>query len=83
MRARTGVPAQQIYDAVARLRRRAALPDQAAMSGKFIAVKIAPTPISTAAVCRMLAPGGVVIECLRWPPRSWLESLPRTADAAT
>jgi hypothetical protein len=78
-----GIQAQQIYDAVGRLRRRGALPDQAAGSGKFIAVEIAPTSIGTPTVCRMLAPGGVVIECLQWPPRSWLESLARTADAAT
>lgn len=78
-----GIPAQQIYDAVGRLRRRGALPDQAATRGKFITVKIAPTSIGSAAVCRMLAPGGLVIECLQWPPRSWLESLARTPDAAT
>jgi len=78
-----GIPAQQIYDAVARLRRRGALPDRASTSGKFLAVKIAPPPISTAVVCRMLMPGGLVIECLQWPPRNWLESLARTPDAAT
>jgi len=77
-----GIPAQQIYDAVGRLRRRGALPDQAA-SGKFIAVKIAPTPISNATVCRMLVPGGLVIECLQWPPHSWLQSLARAPDAPT
>ena len=53
------------------------------LSGKFIAVKIAPPPISNATVCRMLAPGGMVIECLQWPPRTWLESLTRVPDAAT
>jgi hypothetical protein len=78
-----GIPAQQIYDAVGRLRRRGALPEQAPTSGKFIAVKIAPTPISAAVVCRMLSPGGLVIECLQWPPRSWLEGLAGALDAAT
>jgi hypothetical protein len=78
-----GISAQQIYDTVGRLRRRGALPDQAATSGKFIAVKIAALPIDNAAVCRMLAPGGTVIECLQWPPRAWLESLTRAPDAAT
>jgi len=78
-----GISAQQIYDTVARLRRRGALPDQAARSGKFIAVKIAPPPISPATVCRMLGSGGFVIECLQWPPRTWLESLTRSSDAAT
>jgi len=78
-----GIPAQRIFDAVARLRRRGALPDRSVKRGKFIAVKIAPPPISNATVCRMLVPGGVVIECLQWPPRTWLESLTRTPDAAT
>jgi transposase-like protein len=78
-----GISAQQIYDTVGWLRRRGALPDQAATSGKFIAVKIAPTSSSNATVCRMVAPGGLVIECLQWPPRAWLESLTRTPDAAT
>ena len=78
-----GIPAQRIFDAVLRLRRRGALPDHSAKRGKFIAVKITPPPISNAAVCRMLAPGGLVIECLQWPPRTWLESLTRLPDAAT
>ena len=78
------IPAQRIYDAVGRLRRRGALSDHSVKRSKFIAVKIAPPPPSSnATVCRMLAPGGLVIECLQWPPRTWLESLTRTADAAT
>jgi hypothetical protein len=78
-----GIPAQRIFDAVARLRRRGALPDHSVKRSKFIAVKIAAPPIDNAAVCRMLAPGGMVIECLQWPPRTWLESLTRAPDAAT
>jgi hypothetical protein len=78
-----GIPAQRIFDAVARLRRRGALPDHSAKRDKFIAVKIAPPPINNATVCRMLAPGGLVIECVQWPPRTWLESLTRAPDAAT
>jgi len=78
-----GIPAQRIFDAVARLRRRGALPDHSVKRSKFIAVKIAAPPTDNAAVCRMLAPGGMVIECLLWPPRAWLESLTRTPDAAT
>jgi hypothetical protein len=78
-----GIPAQRIFDAVARLRRRGALPDNSSKRGEFIAVEITPPPISNATLCRMLAPGGLVIECLQWPPRTWLESLTRTPDAAT
>jgi hypothetical protein len=77
-----GIAAQRIFDAVARLRRRGALPDHSVKRGKFIAVKIAAPPINNAAVCRMLMPGGLAIECLQWPPRTWLESLTRTPDAA-
>ena len=78
-----GIPAQRIFDAVARLRRRGALPGHSVKRGKFIAVKIAAPPINNAAVCRMLMPGGLAVECLQWPPRAWLESLTRTPDAAT
>ena len=75
-----GIPAQRIFDAVAPLRRRGTLPDHTAKRGKFIAVKITPPPVNDATVCRMLAPGGLVIECLQWPPRTWLESLARAPD---
>jgi hypothetical protein len=79
-----GIPAQRIFDAVGRLRRRGALPEQLVKGSKFIAVKIATPPlISNATVCRMLVPGGLVIECLQWPPRIWLERLARAPDAAT
>jgi hypothetical protein len=79
-----GIPAQRIYDSIARLRRRGLLADLSGKRDKFIAVKItAPPPVSNATVCRMSAPGGLVIECLQWPPRDWLESLTRTPDAAT
>jgi hypothetical protein len=79
-----GIPAQQIYDTVGRLRRRGVLSEKPGKGrDKFIKVKIsAPTPPSNTAVCRMLMPGGLVIECLQWPPRSWLADLGR-ADAAT
>jgi hypothetical protein len=79
-----GIPAQRIYDSIARLRRRGLLPDLSVRRNKFIAVKITPPPpVSNAMVCRMLVPGGLVIECVQWPPRAWLESLTRTSDAAT
>ena len=79
-----GIPAQQIYDTVGRLRRRGDLNDKPSKRrDKFIKVKIsASAPLSSTAVCRMLIPGGLVIECLQWPPRSWLVELGR-ADAAT
>jgi hypothetical protein len=76
-----GISAQQIYDTVGRLRRRGALPAHSSKSSKFIAVKIAPPSPSTA-VCRMLMSSGLVIECLQWPPRTWLENLARAPDAS-
>jgi hypothetical protein len=78
-----GIPAQRIFDATGRLRRRGALPDKSAKGGKFIAVKIAPPPSGSAMVCRIVVPGGLIIECQQWPPRSWLDSLTRALDAAT
>ncbi len=53
-----GIPAQRIFDVVGPLRRRGApLPEHSSTGGKFIAVKIAPPPNSTATVCQMLVPG--------------------------
>jgi hypothetical protein len=79
-----GIPAQRIYDSVGLLRRRGVLKVQPSKGrDRFIKVKItAPPPTASTAVCRMLIPGGLVIECLQWPPRSWLVELGR-ADAAT
>ena len=78
-----GIPAQRIFDATGRLRRRGALPGKSAKSGKFIAVKIAPPLSVSATVCRISVPGGLIVECQQWPPRSWLDSLTRAPDAAT
>jgi hypothetical protein len=79
-----GIPAQRIFDATGRLRRRGALPGKSAKSDKFIAVKITtPPPSGLATMCRVMVPGGLVIECQQWPPRSWLDSLTRAPDAAT
>ena len=77
------IPAQRIFDATGRLRRRGALPGKSAKGGKFIAVNIAPPPSVSATVCRISVPGGLIVECQQWPPRSWLDSLTRASDAAT
>ena len=78
-----GIPAQRIFDAVARLRRRGALPDQSVKRGKFIAVKIAAPRINDVAVCRLLMPGGLSIECCSGRRAAWLERLTRAPDAAS
>jgi hypothetical protein len=79
-----GITAQRIYDSVGRLRRRGVLKDPPGkVRDRFIKVKIAaPPPTVSTVVCRMLISGGLVIECLQWPPRLWLVELGR-ADAAT
>ena len=79
-----GIPAQRIYDSVGRLRRRDGLKGQPSKSrDRFIKVKItAPQPAESTAVCRLLIQDGLVIECLQWPPRGWLESFGRAPDAA-
>ena len=78
-----GISAQRIYDSVGLLRRRGVLNDKPSKGrDRFIKVKISASPPSSTAVCRMLIPGGPVIECLQWPPRSWLVELGR-AYAAT
>jgi hypothetical protein len=42
-------------------------------SGKFLEVCVAPTMRSQgSAVCRLRHPSGWMIECLSWPPGSWL-----------
>jgi hypothetical protein len=78
-----------VYDAVAALRRKGALPpgrgSRPAGAGDFLAVRVAPqadAPMLGAAVCRLRI-GSALIECSQWPPAAWLASLTGTdADAA-
>jgi hypothetical protein len=83
-----GLNVRVIYDAVAALRRKGLLPT--AGSGRsveatdFVAVRVAPIPISTGgeAVCRLRV-GVALIECRQWPPAAWLTSLAEVSgDAA-
>ena len=86
-----GISAREIYDAVAALRRKGALPP-AKQSGKsaFLAVRVAPrgsplpVPSATrgAIICRLLIGGTAAIECADWPPVTWLSALMGRADAA-
>jgi hypothetical protein len=77
-----GVSVRQVYDALIPLRRRGLLPGRTARSGvraaksaaaRFVTVQIAP-PVAPIA-CRVIMPGGILIECTQWPPRAWLQSL--------
>jgi len=86
-----GVSAREIYDAMAALRRKGALPPAKPSSkSAFVAVRVAPhgsplpVPSATrsAIICRVLIGGTAVIECADWPPVAWLSALVGRADAA-
>lgn len=85
---RRRIAVRRVFDALAALRRRgvAGTTPSKRTREKFLAVKIAaPTQQmpSRAAVCRVVLPGGISVECSGWPPREWLESLHgRPVDAA-
>ena len=72
-----GISARRIYDATAQLRRRGVLSRPTARTGgKFVAVKVvAPIATSRGSVCRILVPGGLLIECADWPPPAWLTAV--------
>jgi hypothetical protein len=82
------IAVRRVFDALAALRRRGVAGTVVSKRAreKFLAVKIAvPTPPmpSRAAVCRVVLPGGISVECASWPPCEWLESLhDRPVDAA-
>jgi hypothetical protein len=80
-----GLIVQDLYNALADLRRKGLLEKSARRSrSKFVAVRIEPEakPVSGVArftghgvVCRIVHSGGYLIECTQWPPSTWLESL--------
>jgi hypothetical protein len=85
-----GVVVRQVYDALIPLRRRGLLPvkrtarsaraaKSSSAAARFVAVKISP-PVAPI-VCRVRLAGGILIECVQWPPRAWLQSLNATDDA--
>jgi hypothetical protein len=84
-----GLVIRELYDALACLRRNGALPRSGRkLRSKFVAVRVAaadaPPQLNAMAVCRIVSREGYVIECVQWPPASWLRSLARdAADAAT
>jgi hypothetical protein len=87
-----GLVIRELYDAIAGLRRKGLLAQAAKRKkrSKFVAVRVRPeqaSPVASTAmsipVCRVVQPGRV-IECLQWPPPSWLAALsPGSADAAS
>jgi hypothetical protein len=90
-----GLEIRPVYDAIAALRRRDALPGTdrpRKRKSRFVAVRVtsSPTPVTEIAqatrsgmVCRLVCEQGWVIECGEWPPPSWLSAvLPGRRDAA-
>ncbi len=79
-----GLAIRELYDGIAGLRRTGRLPKSATKKrsrGKFVAVRVAGahgSPMSNSwsgtALCRIVQ-RGCVIECLQWPPQSWLSGL--------
>ena len=90
---------RELYDAIAALRRRGALPPAASsrprlrsrVQDRFLPVRIVSAATMAtaasargAAVCRLVHPGGMVLDCAQWPPVEWLSAvLSGRADAAT
>jgi predicted trehalose synthase len=88
-----GLVIREIYDALAALRRKGALVKSTRRSqSKFVSVRVAPTasvipgarPAATPGVlCRIAHAAGYAIECMQWPPPSWLSALSSgSTDAA-
>jgi hypothetical protein len=92
-----GLATRPVYDAIAALRRRGALPGtdrprKRKSKSKFVAVRVTSSPVAVAEggrtahsgmVCRLVCAQGWAIECGEWPPPSWLSAvLPGRRDAA-
>jgi transposase-like protein len=82
-----------LYNTIARLRRKGLLGKRSrSRPGKSVAVgreapRTNPPPREGKAphgsvVCRIVHPGGYLIECTQWPPLSWLESLSGNSTGA-
>ena len=88
-----GLELRPVYDAIAALRRRGALPGtdrphKRKRKSRFVAVRVASSPAPVAAVrgglvCRLLRSDGCTIECGEWPAPSWVAAvLSGRGDAA-
>lgn len=75
-----GLVVRELFDALAALRRRkrsSGRSRRVRSAQRFLPVRLvnAPTvaaPPRGAAVCRLLHPGGMALECAQWPPVEWL-----------
>ena len=78
-----GLELRPVYDAIATLRRRGALPPTRRphkRKSRFVAVRVTSSPAPTAAVrsglvCRLLCSDGCAIECGEWPEPKWVAAV--------
>lgn len=90
-----GLDAQRLHSMLYGLRKRGLLPEaKPKLASPFVAVRVQPERSSvrevtsavasgSAVVCRIVRRHGDVIECLHWPPPSWLDAMgTRSSDAA-
>ena len=86
-----GLELRPVYDAIATLRRRGALPPadrRRKRKSRFVAVRVASSPapmaVRSGLVCRLLRSDGCAIECGEWPEPQWVAAvLAGRKDAAT
>lgn len=87
-----GLKVQSIYVTLSELRKQGLLPKSGRkLPSKFLAVKVQPRSVPTpgplmggaGVLCRIAHARGYLIECLHWPPPSWLAALStESMDAA-
>jgi hypothetical protein len=78
-----GLELRPVYDAIAALRRRGALPPAdrpRKRKSRFVAVRVTSSPAPMAAVrsglvCRLLRSDGCAIECGEWPEPKWVAAV--------
>jgi hypothetical protein len=80
-----GLELRPVYDAIAALRRRGALPPASGprkpkSKSPFVAVRVRSSPAATIAarssvVCRLVRSDGCAIECGEWPEPGWVAAV--------
>jgi hypothetical protein len=78
-----GLELRPVYDAIAALRRRGALPPAERprkRKSRFVAVRVTSSPAQMAAarsglVCRLVRSDGCAIECGEWPEPKWVAAV--------
>jgi hypothetical protein len=83
--AKIGLDVQQLYELRRRLVRKGAFEPRprrkarkSRKEGAFLPVRVvpaAPVPSSTSVTCRLVHPGGLVLECDGLPPAAWISAV--------